>query len=108
MSKEFDFFGNPQVSKLFDLILQLGMDLHVANTRIRALEMQLVRNGELKPGEIDLFKPTDSEKFVLDKTRDEFMDRIMRIITEFGPSEYPLREQWDEAIAKREVVQKNS
>ena len=108
MSKEFDFFDNPQVSKLFDLILQLGMDLHVANTRIRALELQLVRNGELKPGEIDAFKATDSEKVVLDKTRDEFMDRLMRIITEVGPSEFPLREQWDEAIAKREAAQKNS
>ncbi len=79
MTQEFDFFGNPQVSKLFDLILELGMDLHVANTRIRALEMQLVRNGDLKAGEIDSFRPTDSEKVVLDKTRDEFMDRLMRI-----------------------------
>lgn len=101
MSKEFDFFGNPQVSKLFDLVLELGMDLHVANTRIRALEMQLVRNGDLKAGDIDAFRPTESEKAVLDKTRDEFMDRLMRIITEVGPSEHPLREQWDAAIAKR-------
>jgi hypothetical protein len=38
---------------------------------------------------------------VLDKTRDDFMDRLMRIITEVGPSEHPLREQWDAAIAKR-------
>lgn len=101
MSKEFDFFGNSQVSKLFDLVLELGMDLHVANTRIRALEMQLVRNGDLKAGDIDTFRPTESEKAVLDKTRDEFMDRLMRIITEVGPSEHPLREQWDAAIAKR-------
>jgi hypothetical protein len=25
----------------------------------------------------------------------------MRVITETGPSEHPLREQWDAAIAKR-------
>lgn len=106
MSKEFDFFGNPQVSKLFDLVLELGMDLHVANTRIRALEMQLVRNGDLKAGDIDAFRPTESEKAVLDKTRDEFMDRLMRIITEVGPSEHPLREQWDAAIAKRSANDK--
>ncbi len=106
MSKEFDFFGNPQVSKLFDLVLELGMDLHVANTRVRALEMQLVRNGDLKAGDIDDFRPTESEKAVLDKTRDEFMDRLMRIITEVGPSEHPLREQWDAAIAKRSANDK--
>ena len=108
MSQEFDFFGNPQVSKLFDLILELGMDLHVASTRIRALEMQLVRNGDLKAGDIDGFRPTEAEKAVLDKNRDEFMDRLMRIITEVGPSEHPLREQWDEAIAKREAAKKTS
>jgi hypothetical protein len=43
---------------------------------------------------------------VLDKTRDEFMDRLMRIITEVGPSEHPLREQWDAAIAKRSASDK--
>jgi hypothetical protein len=101
MSKEFDFFGDANISKLFDLVLQLGMDLNIANTRIRALEMQLIRNEELKVDDIDNFQPTDSEKLVLDKNRDEFMSRIIRIITETGPSEYPLRQQWEEAITKK-------
>jgi hypothetical protein len=77
------------------------MDLNIANTRIRALEMQLIRNEELKVDDIDNFQPTDSEKLVLDKNRDEFMSRIIRIITETGPSEYPLRQQWEEAITKK-------
>jgi hypothetical protein len=41
---------------------------------------------------------------VLDRNRDELMSRLMRIITEAGPSEHPLRKQWDEAIAKRSEV----
>jgi hypothetical protein len=101
MSKEFDFFGNEQISKLFDLVLELGMDLHVASTRIRALEMMLVRSGKLNNGELDGFIPTADEKQVLDKNRDEFMVRLMRIITEVGPAEHPLREQWDQALVKR-------
>jgi hypothetical protein len=101
MSKEFDFFGNEQISKLFDLVLELGMDLHVASTRIRALEMMLVRSGKLNNGELDGFIPTADEKKVLDKNRDEFMARLMRIITEVGPAEHPLREQWDQALVKR-------
>ena len=101
MSKEFDFFGNEQISKLFDLVLELGMDLHVASTRIRALEMMLVRSGKLNNGELDGFIPTADEKQVLDKNRDEFMARLMRIITEVGPAEHPLREQWDLALVKR-------
>jgi len=101
MSQEFDFFENPQVSKLFDLILELGMDLHVATTRLHALEALLVRSGQIKSGELDGFQPNPAEKAHLDQNRDEFMARLMRIITEVGPSEHPLREQWDAAIAER-------
>jgi hypothetical protein len=101
MSTEFDYFGNPQVSKLFDLTLELGMDLHVTTTRLRALEMLLIRSGVVKAGELDAFEATDAERKVLDQNRDEFMAGLMRIITETGPSEHPLREQWDAAMAKR-------
>ncbi|MEY4232626.1 MAG: hypothetical protein RL144_826 [Actinomycetota bacterium] len=103
MSTEFDFFENPQISKLFDLVLELGMDLHVTTTRLRALEMLLIRSGELKAGQLDGFTPTEAEKQSLDLKRDEFMARLMRIITESGPSEHPLREQWDAAIAQRKL-----
>jgi hypothetical protein len=100
MSTEFDFFENPHISKLFDLILELGMELHVTTTRLRALEMMLVRNGDLKIDQLDGFIPTEAEKQSLDTKRDEYMARLMRIITESGPSEHPLREQWDAAIAQ--------
>ena len=103
MSTEFDFFENPQISKLFDLVLELGMDLHVTTTRLRALEMLLIRNGDLKANQLEGFIPTDSEKLILDAKRDEFMARLMRIMTESGPSEHPLREQWDAAIAQRNL-----
>jgi hypothetical protein len=103
VSTEFDFFENPQISKLFDLVLELGMDLHVTTTRLRALEMLLIRNGDLKADQLDGFTPTEAEKQSLDLKRDEFMARLMRIITESGPSEHPLREQWDAAIAQRKL-----
>jgi hypothetical protein len=79
------------------------MDLHVTTTRLRALEMLLIRNGDLKDDQLDGFIPTDAEKLTLDVKRDEFMARLMRIITESGPSEHPLREQWDAAIAQRKL-----
>jgi hypothetical protein len=34
------------------------------------------------------------------------MGRLMRIITEAGPSEHPLRQQWDETVAKRNAGKK--
>lgn len=100
MTQEFDYFGNPQISKLFDLTLNLSMDLHVANHRLRALEMLLLRAGLIGENDLDSFEPTATEKEALDQNRDEFIARLMRIITEAGPSEHPLREQWDAAIAE--------
>lgn len=101
MTSEFEYFSEPQISKLFDLTLELAMDLHVTSTRLRALEVLLIRSGGIKDGELDKFIPTESEQVLLDKNRDEFMARLMRIITETGPSEHPLRQQWDQALEER-------
>jgi hypothetical protein len=76
------------------------MDLHVANHRLRALEMLLLRAGLIQENDVDTFEPTAEEKVILDQKRDEYLARLMRIITESGPSEHPLREQWDAAVAE--------
>lgn len=101
MTSEFEYFSDPQISKLFDLTLELAMDLHVTSTRLHALEALLIRSGGIKDEEVDEFIPTESEQVLLDKNRDEFMARLMRIITETGPSEHPLRQQWDRALEER-------
>jgi hypothetical protein len=98
---EYDYFGTPHVSKLVDLILQLGTDLHVTGQRVRALEMLLVRNGTLTPGAVDTFEPDTREQVDLDTARDRLMERILRIITEDGPAEHPLRDQWEATLARK-------
>jgi hypothetical protein len=98
---EYDYFGNPHVSKLVDLVLQLGTELHVTSQRVRALEMLLVRNGTLAPDAVDSFEPDTREKEHLDAARDQLMARILRIITEAGPAEHPLREQWEATLARK-------
>jgi hypothetical protein len=98
---EYDYFGIPHVSKLVDLILQLGTDLHVTGQRVRALEMLLVRNGTLTPGAVDTFEPDTREQVDLDTARDRLMERILRIITEDGPAEHPLRDQWEATLARK-------
>jgi hypothetical protein len=60
--------------------------------------MLLIRSGDLKADQLDGFIPTEAEKLNLDQKRDEFMARLIRIITESGPSKHPLREQWDAAL----------
>jgi len=100
---EFDYFGTPHISKLVDLVLLLGTEVHVAHTRVRALEALLVRNGTLPAGAVDAFEPEAGEQAAFDAARDQLMHRILRIITEAGPAEHPLREQWEATL-----LQKNS
>jgi hypothetical protein len=98
---EHDYFGSPHVSKLVDLVLQLNAELHVTSQRGRALEMLLVRNGTLPAGAVDAFQPDTTEQEQLDTARDRRMERIMRIMTEDGPAEHPLRLQWEARLEEK-------
>ena len=101
MSDEFRYLSSAESSKLFDLVLQLATDLHVTRHRVRALEALLVRHGTLSEDELDAFTPDKSEARVLDDSRAAYMARLVRIITENGPAEHPLREQWESALAAK-------
>lgn len=99
MSKETDYFGSPHVSKLVDLCLQLSAEVHVTTQRQRALELLLVRSGVLGADALERFEPDDAERNQLDDAREALVQRILRIMTEAGPAEHPLRPQWEGALA---------
>lgn len=99
---EHDWFGTPHVAKLVDLVLQLGTEVHIATQRVRALEMLLVRAQVIEPGAVDSFSPDGEEQRVLDTTRDQLLERLLRIITEDGPAEHPLREQWEATLNRKD------
>jgi hypothetical protein len=92
MTSEHDYFGDARFGKLFDLVLQLATDLHVTRQRLRATEALLVRAGVVTDGAVDGFVPSPGEKEVLDRDRDELLRRLIRILTESGPAEHPLRD----------------
>lgn len=99
MSDEFDYFHDRNTGKLFDLVLQISTELHVANQRLHALEALLVRHGALQTGELDALVPDETEQAVLDNQREAMIARLMRIIAESGPAEHPLRDQWEATLA---------
>ncbi len=101
MADEFLYLSSAETSKLFDLVLQLATDLHVTTHRLRALEALLVRHGAVAEGELDGFTPTAQEAGVLDGSRTAYLARLARIITENGPAEHPLRDQWEDALAAK-------
>jgi hypothetical protein len=100
-TEELDYFHDRAVGRLLDLALQLGSDLHVANQRLHALEALLVRRGVLERGELDAMRPDEDERQILDAQRDAMTARLIRIITESGPAEHPLRDQWESALNGR-------
>lgn len=101
MSKEFDFFNNPNISKLLDLVLQLSAEVHMTSQRVRILQMQLERQGVLESVAIEQFVPDAAEQAALDAAREAMMARLMQIMTEAGPAEFPLREQWEQRLEGR-------
>lgn len=101
MTDELDYLGDRRLSKLLDLVLQLATEVHVGRQRTRALEALLVRSGVVAAGELDAFRPTAEEAAVLDRERDAYTRRLVRIITEAGPAEHPLRDQWEDALATK-------
>ncbi|WP_174535513.1 hypothetical protein [Micromonospora chalcea] len=101
MSTEFDYFGDPKVGKLLDLVLQLSTELHVTRQRVRVVEALLTRSGVLTEGAVDGFVSTEEEQRVLDRERDALLARLMRILTEHGPAEHPLRDQWEAALSEK-------
>ncbi|MBQ0826488.1 hypothetical protein [Streptomyces tagetis] len=98
MSEEFDYFRDRNIGKLFDLVLQSSTELHVTHQRLHAMEALLVRHGVLTAGELDALEPTEEEQRVLDHQRDAVLARLVRVITESGPAEHPLRDQWESTL----------
>lgn len=101
MTDEFQYLSTAETAKLFDLVLHLSTELHVTTHRLRSMEALLVRQGVLSEGQLDGFLPTEDETRSLDLARTAYQGRLMRIITENGPAERPLREQWEAKLATK-------
>lgn len=100
-TNEYQYLSSPESGKLFDLILQLATELHVTRHRQRTLETFLVREGVLTAGAVDAFEASAEEAADLDEARTSYLARLVRVITESGPAEHPLREQWEAALATK-------
>jgi hypothetical protein len=93
MTREVHYFSDPQLDRAMGLIMQLAAELHVTTQRLHALEQMLVANGALAAGELDAFQPDVEQRKHLESIRDGAMERILRVLTEDGPAEHPLRDE---------------
>lgn len=93
MTREVHYFADPQLDRAVGLIVQLAAELHVTTQRLHALEQILVERGVLASGVVDAFEPNDQQRELLETLRDGAMERILRVLTEDGPAEHPLRDE---------------
>lgn len=96
--EETTYFKDKQDERIVDVLLQVTAELDRVMQRQRALEMLLAESTGLSPEQIDNFQPTESQKKELDKVRDDFMHRWLRVMTESGSHAAPLREEWSVAL----------
>ncbi len=93
MTAEVHYFTDPQLDRAVGLIMQLAAELHVTTQRLHALEQVLVERNALAAGELDAFQPDAEQRKHLESVRDGAMERILRVLTEDGPAEHPLRDE---------------
>jgi hypothetical protein len=91
MNVDRSYFFHPDLDRVVGLVVQLATDLHVARTRCQVLEQLLVREGVIPAGAVDAFEPAEQEARELDAARESALARLLRIVTEDGPSAHPLR-----------------
>ena len=93
MSEEVTYFADPQLDRAVGLIFELAAEVHVTTQRLHALEAVLVDAGVLPTGSVDVYEPDTGSRQRLDDVRDEAMGRLLRVLTEHGPAEHPLRDE---------------
>lgn len=91
---EFTYFADPQTDRVVAFAWQLAQELAVTRARVTALEQSLVAAGVIPADAIENHRPDAAQQEVLAADRDEYTDRLMRVLTETDDHNAPIREQF--------------
>jgi hypothetical protein len=91
---EAEYLKELSLPEFVELAMGLADELNATTARVHLLEIALERAGVLVPGTVESLRPTEEEAVRLGKVRDLFLYQLVRIMTQQGPDEYPLRAEW--------------
>ena len=74
------FFDDPAVDKLLAIVMALAGEVSVLRDRLDTLTQIAAKKDLLKPEELDAFVPDASLRAERDAWRDDFLNRILRIV----------------------------
>lgn len=91
MSVEPDFLDARHVDKLAALVMELAAQLHVERQRRMALERALIEAGTVTPAAIEALAGDARFLEAARAEADASIRKLLRIMSEAGPAEAPLR-----------------
>lgn len=99
---EFTYFEDGQIDRVMSVIWQLSQEAYVARQRILALEKLLADKGIIDSGELDGVVPSDEARSAASAEGDQFVNRLLRPVSELDDHRMPLRNQFAGDLSKVE------
>ena len=81
MAKDY-FLGDPIVDKVMKVVMALASETYVTRDRLALIERKLNEKGVVYSEDLDNYQPTDEEQAEMDRRRDEFVNSLLKPITE--------------------------
>ena len=75
------YFKDQSVDRLAEMVTELAAATWTLMDRQRVLEWELQRSGQLDPGQLDSYRPTEEEERQLSAERNAFMSRLLGGLT---------------------------
>jgi len=74
------FFDDPAMDRALGMIMHLAAELYVTRDRLRSLEKILEQRGLVEEGQLDRYRPDETERRALAEDRDAFVAHLMEIV----------------------------
>lgn len=87
------YFDDPQLDRMYGIVLTLAGELYVTRQRLARLVAQLEEGGTVDVAALNALLPSEQEA-ALKADGDAFMDRFFRALSEHGSHQAPLRSEW--------------
>jgi hypothetical protein len=74
------YFKDPMVDRLLEVVMMLGGEFWVMRDRMMVLERLLATEGRVTPDLIETFKPDDTFSKALAQQREQFIRRVFGVL----------------------------
>ncbi len=77
MARRNDWLGDPMLDRMMNVIMGLAEELYVTRDRLQVMERVLEERGALRRGELDRWRPNESQQAEILGDRDHFIQSIL-------------------------------